>query len=61
MELNLLQKQAFVVHDSFLYIRAESGCSEKKKNIKENLRYSSSVRVVIRFGCLETTIYARVN
>jgi len=37
MELNLLGKQAFVVHDSFLYIRVESGCSEKKKIIKESL------------------------
>ena len=37
MEVNLLQKQPVVVHDSLLHIHLESGYSEKKKIIEETL------------------------
>jgi len=37
MEVNLLQKQPVVVHDSLLHIHLESGYSEKKKIIEESL------------------------
>lgn len=37
MELNLLQRQPFVVHDSLLYVRLESGQIERKKIIEESL------------------------
>jgi lipopolysaccharide/colanic/teichoic acid biosynthesis glycosyltransferase len=38
MELNLLQKQRIVVHDSLLHIQLDSRYSEKKKIIEESLR-----------------------